>query len=260
MSAYNKKEMKIPLIKPYINRDIKRRVLAVLDSGQLTEGSVTSEYEQVCRAYLGCKYAIAVSSCTVGLEMALRCLNIGPGDEVIVPDYTYPATADVVAIVGAKVVLIDVDPKTMLIDYNALEAAINPSTKAVIPVSLFGNPLDFDRLTALKTQYGIYVIEDAAGAIGAEFKGSKVGTLADITVFSSHPRKFITTGEGGIITTDNDLWAAWMKSYKRFGIVARSKREEITFERIGTNYKLSDILGAIGLGQMRLIEFNNPEV
>lgn len=246
--------MKIPLIKPFINEDISRRVVAVLESGQLTEGPVTKEFEDVCRKYLGSKHCIAVSSCTVGLEMALRCLAIGPGDEVIVPDFTYPATADVIAIVGAKIVLVDVNPKTMLIDYDALTAAINRRTRAVIPVSLFGNPLDYDKLNGIKERYGIYILEDAAGALGAEYKGSKIGTLADISVFSLHPRKFITTGEGGLVATDSDSWAAWLRSYKRFGIGSTIQREGTVFERIGTNYKLSDVLSAIGLGQMKLID------
>ena len=131
---------KIPLIKPYMDQQIKDRVCQVLDSGYLTEGPVTREFEQALRDYLGCDYALAVTSCTTGLELALRALGIGPGDEVIVPDYTYPATADVVAIVGADLVLVDIDRETMLIDYDALEAAITPKTRAVIPVSLFRQP------------------------------------------------------------------------------------------------------------------------
>jgi perosamine synthetase len=246
--------MKIPLIKPYITQEVKDKVIEVLESGYLTEGPVTSEFETACRTYIGCKHTMAVTSCTTGLEMALRALGIGPGDEVIVPDYTYPATADVVAIVGATIVIIDICQETMLIDYDALEQAITPRTKAVIPVSLFGNPLDYDRLSRIRSQYDISIIEDAACALGAEYKGRKVGAFADISVFSLHPRKFITTGEGGLITTDNDEMAQWMLSYKHFGIGAANTRESTTFERIGTNYKLSNILAAVGLVQMRHIE------
>lgn len=245
---------RIPLIKPYITQEIKDKVCEVLDSGYLTEGPVTKEFEESFQNYLGCRHAIAVTSCTTGLELALRALKIGPGDEVIVPDYTYPATADVVAIVGATSVLVDVTPDTMLIDYNALEGAITPRTKAIIPVSIFGNPLDYDRLNAIKRKHGLYIIEDAACAVGAEYQGVKVGALADISVFSLHPRKFITTGEGGMITTNNDQWAAWMNSYKHFGIAQEAPREEIIFAGIGTNYKLSNILAAVGLVQMRHID------
>lgn len=246
--------MKIPLTKPFINQEIIESVLSVLDSGYLTEGPVTHELEQAVAHYTGASFAIAVTSCTTGLEIALRALGIGPGDEVIVPDYTYPATASVVSIVGAHCVIVDVDPSSMLIDYEALEAAISPRTRAVIPVSLFGNPLDYDRLTQIRKKYNLFIVEDAACSIGAEYKGKKVGSLADITVFSLHPRKFITTGEGGIVTTENLKWANWMNSYKHFGMAMNDKaRESIRFYMVGTNYKLTNIQAAIGLGQMKHI-------
>jgi len=245
---------KIPLIKPYITKEIKEKVCEVLDSGYLTEGVVTREFEGRLKDYIGCRHAISVCNCTVGLEMALRALGIGPGDEVIVPDYTYPATASVVAIVGAKIVLADVDSETMLIDYNAIERAITPLTRAVIPVSLFGNPLDYDRLNRIKEKYHIPIIEDAACAIGARYDGIPVGDLADISVFSFHPRKFITTGEGGLVTTNNTAWAEWMNAYKHFGLVSNGSRSGTQFDHIGANYKLSNIQAAVGLQQMHFIE------
>ncbi len=207
----------IPLMKPYVTPEVKQAVCDVLDSGWLTEGPVTRALEESFGRYIGCEYALAVSNCTVGLETALRALGIGPGHEVIVPDYTYPATAFAVNLVGATAVLVDVHPATLLIDYEALEAAITPRTRAVMPVSIFGNPLDYDRLHQIRARHGLYIIEDAACAIGAAFRNTKVGALADISVFSLHPRKFITTGEGGIITTANREWAEWMLSYTHFG-------------------------------------------
>jgi perosamine synthetase len=245
---------KIPLIRPYINEKVKAKVCEVLESGYLTEGLVTRELEEAFKKYIGCNHAIAVTSCTAGLEMALRVLGVGSGDEVIVPDYTYPATADVVAIVGAKIVIVDVAPQTMLIDYNKIEKAITERTKAVIPVSIFGNPLDYDRLALIKQKYGVFIVEDAACSIGAEYKGTKVGNQADISVFSLHPRKFITTGEGGIITTNNSEWADWMLSYKHFGMGVHESRLTTCFERIGTNYKMSNLLAAVGLIQMQHID------
>ncbi len=246
--------MNIPLIKPFINQEIKDKVIAVLESGYLTEGSVTKEFENKLKAYIGCKHLLAVTSATTGLEVALRALKIGVGDEVIVPDYTYPATAAVVPIVGAKAVIIDVCKQNMLIDYDALEAAITSYTRAIIPVSLFGSPLDYDRLNKIKKKHNIYIIEDAACSIGASFSGEKVGNQADITVFSLHPRKFITTGEGGVITTNNKEWANWMNSYKHFGMnMNNSSREGIEFDIIGTNYKLSNLQAAVGLGQLNHI-------
>jgi perosamine synthetase len=245
----------IPLIKPYITERVKAKVCDVLDSGHLTEGPVTREFEKTFETYIGCRHAIAVTSCTTGLEMALRALKIGPGDEVIAPDYTYPATANVVAIVGAKIVLVDIDPQSMLIDYDAIEDAMTERTKAVIPVSLFGNPLNYTRLAKIKNRYGVFIIEDAACAIGAEYKGDKVGIQADFSIFSLHPRKFITTGEGGMITTNDGKSADWMLSYKHFGMGVHNSRVTTTFERTGTNYKMSDLLAAVGLVQMQDVEY-----
>ncbi|MEQ9166588.1 MAG: DegT/DnrJ/EryC1/StrS aminotransferase family protein, partial [Fulvivirga sp.] len=170
-----KDKMNIPLIKPFITQEIKDKVLEVLDSGYLTEGPVTREFENKLKEFLGVNNCLAVTSATTGLEVALRAFNIGLGDEVIVPDYTYPATAGVVPIVGAKAVIVDVDKHTMNIDYDAIEAAITPRTKALIPVSLFGSPLDYDRLNTIKHKHNLVIIEDAACSIGAEFKGEKVG-------------------------------------------------------------------------------------
>ncbi len=246
--------MKIPLTKPFIPPETKKKIWEVLESGYLTEGPITAEFESAVKNYIGCRHAIAVTSCTTGLEIALRALNIGPGDEVIVPDYTYPATADAVAIVGAKIVIVDVSPQTMLIDYDALEYAVSDRTKAVIPVSLFGNPLDYERLMTIKHKHDFYVIEDAACSLGAEYKGQRIGKQADISIFSLHPRKFITTGEGGLISTNNATWANWMQSYKHFGMSASNSRSETVFKRIGTNYKLSNILAAVGLSQMQYID------
>jgi len=245
----------IPLIKPYMTEAVKARVAAVLDSGYLTEGPVTRELEKLMADYTYSEHALAVTSCTTGMELALRAMGIGPGDEVIVPDYTYPATAGVVCIVGATPVIVDVDADTLLINKQAAEAAITPKTRAIIPVSLFGNPLDYAWLQQLKERHGLLVLEDAACSLGTEWNGAMVGSLADISVFSLHPRKFITTGEGGMVTTNNDAWAEWMESYKHFGIDnTNADREGIHFGRIGTNYKLSNVQAAIGLGQMQDVD------
>ena len=246
---------KIPLIKPYVNDSVKKMVLEVLDSGHLTEGRITREFERVFADFIGAPHAIAVTSCTTGLELALRALGIGEGDEVIVPDYTYPATAAVVSIVGATPVIVDVEPETMLIDRNATGKAITKKTKAIMPVSIFGNPLDYSWINEIKRKHNLFIIEDSACSIGAEFNGQKVGSFADISVFSLHPRKFITTGEGGIITTCDKNLSEWMNSYKHFGIgKLEAERSEVYFERIGTNYKLSDVLSAIGLAQMQSVD------
>ncbi|EGY25639.1 beta-eliminating lyase family protein [Desulfovibrio sp. A2] len=245
---------RIPLIRPTIDDAVKQRVLAVLDSGFLTEGAVTRDFERAVGRFVGAQHAIAVPSCTVGLEIALRAFGIGPGDEVIVPDYTYPATASVVSIVGALPVVVDVDPETMLIDCDALEAAITPRTRAALPVSLFGNPLDYGRLDDIRARHGVRMIEDAACSLGAAQGGRRTGSACDAAVFSFHPRKFITTGEGGMVTTSNPEMAAWMDAYKHFGLTAATPREGATFASMGTNAKLSDILSAVGLAQMDRVD------
>jgi len=245
---------KIPLIKPYLPEGTKEKVLEVLDSGYLTEGPVTAEFENIVKEFIGCGHVLAVTSCTTGLELALRALNIGPGHEVITADYTYPATADVIKIVGADAVIVDVSKDTMLIDYDALEKAITPKTKAIIPVSIFGNPLDYDRLDRIRKKYNVKIIEDAACSLGAEYKGGKAGTQADIAVFSLHPRKFLTSGEGGLVATNNPEWATWMNSYKHFGMGSATSRENTGFQMIGTNYKLSNILAAVALEQAKQID------
>ncbi len=245
---------KIPLIKPYITESTKARVMEVLDSGYLTEGSVTKSLEKAFCDYIKVGHALAFTSCTTGLEVALRALNIGPGDEVIVPAYTYPATANVVSIVGATPVIVDVDKSNMLIDYEKLESSVTDKTRAIIPVSLFGNPLDYSKLDKIKHKHDLYIVEDAACSIGSEIGGRKVGSLADISVFSMHPRKFITTGEGGMLTTDNSNWADWIFSYKHFGMGPDKQGGGITFDKVGTNYKLSDVLSAIGLDQIKQVD------
>jgi len=242
---------KLKLIEPVVGEDELRAVQKVLRSGWLTEGPVTREFETEIAAFTGAKYAIATTSCTTALELALRALHIGPGDEVIVPDFTHPATADVVSWVGADPVLADVDISSYNIDLDEVEKAITPKTKCLIAVSWGGNPLDFRLLNRFKEKFGLYTVEDAACSLGSEFAGKKTGTMADITCFSFHPRKLITTGEGGMATTDNKDLAEEIKCLKKFGM--KSTRKEAEFIKVGTNYKLSDILAAIGIAQMQKI-------
>lgn len=245
---------KIPLTKPYVTREMITRVGKTMESGFWTEGPAVRELETLFKSYIGCKHALAATSCTTGLEMALRALGIGKGDEVIVPDYTHPATAQVVFLVGAIPVIVDVDPCTMNIAFDSLEQAVSPKTKAVIPVSIFGNPLDWKRLEKIKKKYSLFVVEDAACAIGASFQGVKTGYHPDISVFSLHPRKTIAIGEGGMITSNNDGLYDWMKSYKNFGAEYQDNNDLPVFTGIGTNCKLSDITASIGLEQMKHLD------
>ena len=243
---------KIRLSKPFVGQKELDRIREVLESDWLTEGPVTEEFERRIASYTGAKHAIAATSCTTALELALRASHVKPGDEVIVPDFTYPATADVVCWIGAKPVFVDVDFSSYNIDMDNVEKAITKKTKCIIPVSWGGNPLNMKRLYELKEQYGLLLIEDAACSLGSEYSGKKTGSMADVTCFSFHPRKMITTGEGGMITTDNEEIAEEIKSLKRFGLIPTSTGQE--FARIGTNSKLSDILSAIGISQLEKID------
>ncbi len=222
-------------------------VKAVFDSKFLTEGVVTKKFEEEFAKSVGAKYAVAVPNCTIALELALRVLNIGPGDEVVMPDFTYPATAEAVMLVGADSILVDVDVKSRNVTLEAIKEAITPKIKAIMPVSWGGNPLDKEIYDFAKNA-GIPLIEDAACSLGSELDGCKVGSLADLTCFSLHPRKVITTGEGGMITTDNLILYNKMHSFKHFGM------EEGRFVTLGSNYKFSNILGAIGLEQLKKLE------
>ena len=249
---------KIPLIKPYIDEEIISKVKEVLLSGYLTQGPVTKEFEKSISNYVGSKFGISFTSNTTGMETALRSFGIGKGDEVIVPGYTYPATASVVSIVGAEPVFVDVDINTANIDYSLIEESITDKTKAIIPVSLFGNALDYSKLNRIKKKYNLIIIEDSACSLGSSYEGIMTGNLADASIFSFHPRKFITTGEGGMLTTNNEDVALSTYSYKYFGLKTWLEDGDIKvsgneFSNIGTNYKLTNLQASIGLVQMKHI-------
>jgi dTDP-4-amino-4,6-dideoxygalactose transaminase len=243
---------RIDLIKPVVGDEEIKEVSKVLRSGWLTEGKKTKEFEDEVKRYVGVEYAFATTSCTTALELALRALEVGAGDEVIVPDFTHPSTGNIVSWMGAKPVLVDVDLSSYNIDPIEAEKAVTKKTKCIIPVSWGGNPLNIKSLLELKEKYGVFIIEDAACSLGSEYKGKKTGTQADITCFSFHPRKVITTGEGGMAVTNSRLYAERLGQLKKFGI--KTTDGQIEFVGSGTNYKLSDVLGAIGVAQMKKID------
>jgi dTDP-4-amino-4,6-dideoxygalactose transaminase len=236
----------IPLAVPEVGDEELEEIKKVLETGFLTEGATTKEFEESVAEYLNVKHAIAVTSCTTGLHTVFECLDI-KGQEVIVPDFTYPATAEAVILAGGKPVLADVDIESMNINKEILEEAYSEDMKVFCPVSWAGVPLEKD-VYDFAEKHDLKCLEDAACSLGAKLNGEFVGKLADYSVFSFHPRKVITTGEGGMITTDDDDIAEKCYSYKHFGAKGSS------FETVGTNYKLSNVLSAIGLIQMKKIE------
>jgi len=246
---------RIPLTRPWLPPETLDEVRKVLESGFLTEGAAVAELEALARSATGAPHVLAVTSCTTGLELALRALGVGPGHEVVVPAYTYPATASAVAMVGALPVVVDVDPGSMNVDPDILERAVTPATRALMPVSLFGNPLDWERLGPLRQRLGIPVIEDAACSLGARWQGQPVGSQADVTVFSLHPRKVVTTGEGGLVAVKDAALAERMWSLKHFGLERQGPDGgRARFVGLGTNLKLSNIQAAVGLPQLRRLD------
>ena len=245
-------ENKIFLMRPTVGQEELEAVRKVFDSKFLTEGSVTQEFEKRIAEYVGAKHAVAVTSCTTALELALQVMEIGSKAEVIVPSFTHLATADAAVNVGATPVLVDVHSDTYNIDLASAKSGLSRKTRATIPVSLFGRPIDTEGLVDFVKSRDIAVIEDAACSLGAAVNGKKVGTFADITCFSFHPRKLMTTGEGGMLVTDNEEYAGKARSMKNFGL--DKYRGALKGVRRGSNYKMSNIMAAIGLVQLSKFE------
>ncbi len=236
----------VPLAVPDVGDEEIAEIKKVMATGFLTEGATTKEFETMVAEYLGVKHAIAVTSCTTGLHAVLHCLDI-KGQEVIVPDYTYPATAEAVVLAGGIPVLVDVDLDSMNMNTEILEESYDEKMTVFSPVSWAGVPLEREIYQKAK-KLNLKMLEDSACSLGAKIDEEYVGKIADYSCFSFHPRKVITTGEGGMITTDNDEIAEKCYSFKHFGAKGSS------FETIGTNYKLSNVLSAIGVVQMKKIE------
>src|SRR3954462_6770124 len=193
--------------RPRIEEDEIAEVVDTLRGGWLTTGPRTRRFENEFAEFIGAKYAVAVNSATAAMHLALDAIGLKPGDEVIVPAYTFTATAEVVMYFGATPVIVDVEPTTMLIDPGAVEAAITERTRAIMPVDLAGVPCDYDPLIEHARRHDLVVMADSAHALPTRFRGKMVGTVADLTAFSFYATKPLATGEGGMLTTDNDEWA-----------------------------------------------------
>jgi dTDP-4-amino-4,6-dideoxygalactose transaminase len=242
----------IPLMQPGINDSDIEAVANVLRSGMLVQGKSSLEFEKEIAAYLGCKHSILVSNGTASLHLALIALGIEKGDEVIVPAFSYVATANVVELVGATPVFVDVSIDDFNIDTSQIEKHITPRTKAIMPVHEFGIAANMDAITKLAKKHNLKIIEDAACALGAKYNGKFVGTLSDIGSFSLHPRKSITSGEGGIITTDDDAIADKIMLLRNHG--QRTVDGEMIFEEAGFNYRLTDFQAALAQSQFSRME------
>ncbi len=250
--------MSVPITKPSLGEEEARAPYESIKSGWVTQGPKVAEFEKAVAAYVGAKHGIATTSCTTGLHLALATAGVGPGDEVIVPSFTFIASANAILYTGATVVFADIDARTYNVDPNDIEHRITKRTKAIMPVDQIGMTADMDAINAIAKKHGVDVVEDAAPTIGSEYKGRKTGSNAHQTVFSFHPRKVITTGEGGMITTDDDALADRARKLRAHGMsvsdLDQHQADRVIIEEyndLGFNYRMTDIQASIGLVQLR---------
>jgi dTDP-4-amino-4,6-dideoxygalactose transaminase len=240
----------IRINQPITGKEEIDAVTEVLKSGILTEksgmGPRVLDFEKEYARYVGAKHAVAVTTGTAALHAALVVAGVKQGDEVVVPSFTFHATAEVVLLCGAQPVFADIDPDTYTVSADTVESALTRSTKAIVPVDLYGLPADLDPLRKLARDRGVALIEDAAQAHGAEYKGSKIGSISDMTCFSFYAGKNMTTGEGGMITTNDDDYSERLRMIRTHG-----EQRPYWPTAVGNNYRMNELLAAIGLVQLK---------
>jgi dTDP-4-amino-4,6-dideoxygalactose transaminase len=252
----------IPIAKPYLTEEEAKAAYDTILTGWITQGPKVQEFEDRFAAYTGARYAVAVSNCTTALHLALIVAGIGAGDEVICPSMSYIATANAITYVGAKPVFAEVQPETYNLDVADAEKKITDKTKAILLVHQIGMPADIDAFKRLCGQYKLKLIEDAACAAGAAYKGSKIGSHGELVCFSFHPRKVISTGDGGMITTNREDYRDRLRLLRQHGMSVndrlRHEANKIIFEdhvEIGYNYRLTDIQAAVGIKQLEKLDW-----
>jgi perosamine synthetase len=248
----------IPLTTPYFDDSEIEAVARVIRSGWVTQGPKVAEFEQAVADYVGARYGIATTSCTTAMHLSLVLRGVGEGDEVIMPSFTCPATANAVCHSRAIPAFVDIDPRTFNLDPASVADAINPRTRAIMAIHQFGLPADMDPINKLARKHGLVVIEDAGVALGSVYQGKRVGSLGAPTCFSFHGRKIITMGEGGMLTTSDDAFAERARIVRSHGasvsdLVRHQAKGKVlqTYEELGYNFRMTDIQAAIGLEQMK---------
>lgn len=241
----------IPQIEPWIDDTELQLLKEVVHSTFITEGEMTQRFERLLRDYTGARHVIAMANGTVALYSILRALNIGPGDEVIIPDMTFIATANAVILAGATPVFCDVDPVSLCLDANKAEPLINKRTRAIIPVHLYGLSAAMDEIGTLCKRYQLLLVEDAAQGIGVRYKGKHTGTFGEAGMLSFYGNKTITSAEGGAVLTDSDELATACYRLKNHG---RDKKGVFIHEKIGFNFSFTDLHAAIGVAQIGKLE------
>ena len=252
----------IPLAKPYLTKDEAEAAHDVILTNWVTQGPKVAEFEEKFATYVGSKYAVALSNCTTALHLSMIVAGVGVGDEVICPSMSYIATANSILYVGAKPVFAEVNPRTYNIDVEHAETLITNKTKAILIVHQIGMPADIDAFKGLCKKYNLKLIEDAACAAGSVYKGSKIGSHSDLVCFSFHPRKIITTGDGGMIATSNEEYYTKLKLLRQHGMSindrVRHDSTKIMFEEhvvMGYNYRMTDIQAAVGVKQLEKLDW-----
>lgn len=242
----------IPVNAPFIPEESKTLVMKALNEGWISSaGPYIEEFEQKFATYIGTKHAIAVNTGTAALHIALLALGIKAGDEVIVPAFTMAASWMAVMYTGAIPIFVDVTLDTFTIDPALIEAKITKKTKAIMPVHIFGHPAEMEPIQKLASKYNLKIIEDAAEAHGAEYKGQKVGGIGDINAFSFYANKLVTTGEGGMVTTNSDELASWARRYRD---LCHSPAKRFIHDHLGYNYRLTSLQAALGIGELAHID------
>ena len=260
--------MKIPIAKPYFDNREAEAAASVLESGWLVQGPRVAEFEEMIADFTKAKFARATTSCTTALHLALLSSGIRPGDKVLVPSFTYIATANAIEYTGARPVFIDIDPQTFNVDHQKIadylekEKIGSSNVKGIMPVHLFGLSADMNPIMEIARQYKLRVVEDAACALGALYHDKHAGTFGDAGCLSFHPRKSITTGEGGMIITNNEEIDSTIESLRNHGAaisdLARHQKAGFLlpeFDVLGYNYRMTDLQGAIGVEQMRKLTY-----
>lgn len=245
-----------------ITEDDIAAVTEVLRSSWVTTGPKVAEFEEAVASFVGARYAVSFSSGTAALHGAAFAAGLNPGDEAIVPPLTFCATANCVLYQGARPVFVDVDPETLLIDPEKIERSVTPRTRAILPVDYAGHPADLDKILEIADRHNLVVIEDACHALGAEYKGRRIGGISHMSVFSFHSVKHITTGEGGMVTTNETEYARRLRMFRNHGIDSEARQRQLAGQwrydmvLLGYNYRLSDVGCALGISQLRRIGEN----
>jgi len=242
----------IPMSFPDINDDDVRAVTAVLHTGQLALGPQAVEFERLVAENVGVKHALAVSSGTAALHLLVRALGLGPGDEALVPSFTFAASVNALLYEGATPVFVDIEPETYNLDPADLARKVTPRTKAIMAVDVFGHPADWDAIQAVAQAHNLRVIDDSCEALGATYRGRRIGSFGDAATFAFYPNKQMTVGEGGMIVTNNDAIAMLCRSLRNQG--RGEMGAWLEHERLGYNYRMDELSAALGVSQFKRLE------